>query len=84
LAPVNDVAAFLSDPQVAASGAVIAVEDGRAGPMRFLGSPARFPETPTSFRRLPPRLGEHTDEVLGEAGFGAGEIESLRAAAAVF
>lgn len=84
LAPVNDVAAFLEDPQVAASGAVIALEDGEAGAMRFLGSPARFPETPTSFRRLPPRLGEHTDEVLGEAGFGAEEIVGLRAAAAVF
>jgi crotonobetainyl-CoA:carnitine CoA-transferase CaiB-like acyl-CoA transferase len=84
LAPVNDVAAFLADPQVVASGAVIAMEDSEAGPMRFLGSPARFPDTPTSFRRMPPRLGEHTDEVLGEAGFGAEEIGTLRAACAVF
>jgi crotonobetainyl-CoA:carnitine CoA-transferase CaiB-like acyl-CoA transferase len=84
LAPVNDVAAFLADPQVVASGAVIAMEDSEAGPMRFLGSPARFRDTPTSFRRMPPRLGEHTDEVLGEAGFGAEEIGTLRAACAVF
>jgi crotonobetainyl-CoA:carnitine CoA-transferase CaiB-like acyl-CoA transferase len=83
LAPVNDVAAFLADPQVAASGAVVAMEDPEAGPMRFLGNPARFPDTPTSFRRLPPRLGEHTDEVLGEAGFAADEIEALRAGGAV-
>jgi crotonobetainyl-CoA:carnitine CoA-transferase CaiB-like acyl-CoA transferase len=52
--------------------------------MRFLASPVRFPETPTSFRHLPPRLGEHTDEVLGEAGFGGEEIEALRTAGAVF
>ena len=84
LAPVNDVAAFLADPQVAASGAIVAMEDPEAGPMRFLGSPVRFPDTPTSFRHRPPRLGEHTDEVLGEAGFGAEEIGALRAACAVF
>jgi len=84
LAPVNDVAAFLEDPQVAASGAVVTVDDAEAGPMRFLASPARFRETPTSFRRLPPRLGQHTDEVLGEAGFGAEEIRALRAVSAVF
>jgi crotonobetainyl-CoA:carnitine CoA-transferase CaiB-like acyl-CoA transferase len=84
LAPVNDVAAFLQDPQVAASGAIVAMEDAQAGSMRFLASPVRFPETPTSFRHLPPRLGEHSDEVLGEAGFGGEEIEALRTAGAVF
>ena len=84
IAPVNDLAAFLADPQVAAGGAVVTVEDAQAGPMRFLGNPVRFPDTPTSFRRLPPRLGEHTDEVLSEAGFGTEEIVTLRTAAAVF
>ena len=84
LAPVNDVAAFLADPQVAANGVVIALEDAEAGSMRFLGNPARLPETPASFRRLPPRLGQHTDEVLGEAGFGAEEIAGLRGSGAVF
>jgi formyl-CoA transferase len=51
--------------------------------MRFLGNPVRFP-TPTSFRRLPPRLAQHTDEVLGDAGFAGDEIKALRAAGAVF
>jgi len=83
MAPVNDVDAFLADPQVAASGAVVALEDPEAGPMRFLGNPVRFPDTPTSFRRRTPRLGEHTDEVHPEAGIAATEIETLRAAAAV-
>jgi crotonobetainyl-CoA:carnitine CoA-transferase CaiB-like acyl-CoA transferase len=84
LAPVNDVAAFMADPQVAASGAVVPMEDPEAGPMRFLGNPVRFPDTPTSFRRLPPRLAQHTEEVLGETGFGADEIEALRAINAIF
>lgn len=83
IAPVNDVAAFLADPQVAANGAVVAVEDPEAGMMRFLGSPMRLPSTPTSFRRRPPRLGEHSDEILAEAGFPPEEIAALREGATV-
>ena len=38
-----------------------------AGRITVLGNPLRFSETPTSVRRPPPRLGEHTEEVVGEA-----------------
>ena len=83
IAPVHDVTAFLADPQVAASGAVVAMDDPEAGPMRFLGNPVRLPDTPTSFRRRPPRFGEHTDEILAEAGLAVEEIAALRGAGAV-
>ena len=39
--------------------------------------PARFSDSPPSVRRLWPRLGEHTGEVLAEAGFGAAEIATI-------
>jgi crotonobetainyl-CoA:carnitine CoA-transferase CaiB-like acyl-CoA transferase len=80
---VNDVAAFMVDPQVAASGAVVPMEDPEAGRCAF-SKPVRFPDTPTSFRRLPPRLAQHTEEVLCETGFGPDEIEALRAINAIF
>ncbi|MER6594363.1 CoA transferase, partial [Micromonospora purpureochromogenes] len=43
----------------------------------------RFSATPTSVRRPPPRPGEHTDELLAEAGFDAERVAALRAAGAV-
>ncbi|MBM4267775.1 MAG: CoA transferase [Deltaproteobacteria bacterium] len=83
LAPANDVADFLCDPQVASNRTVFETEDPGAGRMRMIRNPVRFADTPTSLRRRPPRLGEHTDEVLREIGYTAEEIGALRAEGAV-
>src|SRR5258706_440776 len=83
LAPVNGVREFMADPQTRANRTVFEVEDPRAGTLRQLAHPARYSETPATLRRLPPQLGEHTDEVLVEAGYRADEIRELRASGAV-
>jgi len=82
-ARVNDVEDFLAEPQVANNETVIDVEDPRFGATRYLRHPVRYEKTPAGLRRHPPRLGEHTTEILGEAGFRDDEIEALRSAGAI-
>jgi len=48
-------------------------------PVNTVASPLRLSATPPVLRRPPPRLGEHTDEVLGELGLSAAEVAALRA-----
>jgi crotonobetainyl-CoA:carnitine CoA-transferase CaiB-like acyl-CoA transferase len=67
---INSVAQALETEQAKARDMVATVEHPTAGLLRLLGVPFKFSETPTSIRRPPPLLGEHTDEVLTD-GFGA-------------
>ena len=67
------------DPQVRHRGMKIAMAHP-AGEAPLIGSPLKLSETPVSYRRPPPTLGEHTDEVLAQLlGLGADERRALRA-----
>lgn len=50
--------------------------------MRMPGIPATYGKTPGTIRRLPPRLGEHSLEILREAGVPEPEIDALLASGA--
>jgi crotonobetainyl-CoA:carnitine CoA-transferase CaiB-like acyl-CoA transferase len=67
--PILTYDRVLSDPQVLAREMVVEVQHPRAGRTRVLGVPIKLSATPGSIRRPAPILGEHTDEVLREAGY---------------
>ncbi len=78
--PINDLDQVFRNPQVRARGLRIDVPREDAGPVPLVGSPMRFSATPVSYRRAPPRLGEHTNEVLGEIlGYDAAQIAAVMA-----
>ena len=77
---MNDFADFLADPQTRHNQTVFEVADAAGARTRYLTHAVRYADTPASFRRLPPRVGEHTDEVLREAGCTEAEVRALREA----
>lgn len=78
-APVYDLEQFMQDPQVRHNRTVFDAQDPCGGSTRYVRHPAEFGETPATLRRHPPRYGEHTDEVLAEAGYAGADIAALRA-----
>jgi crotonobetainyl-CoA:carnitine CoA-transferase CaiB-like acyl-CoA transferase len=75
--PVLSIGEMLTDPQVLAREMVVEVEHSRLGPMKTLGPPVKFSETPNRVRRGAPQLGQHTQEVLKEYGYSEAEIKQL-------
>jgi crotonobetainyl-CoA:carnitine CoA-transferase CaiB-like acyl-CoA transferase len=78
-APVLSREEVLRDAQVVANQLIVETAHPHAGPMRQPRPAARFERTPASLSRFAPLLGEHTDEVLAEAGVAAAELSALRA-----
>jgi crotonobetainyl-CoA:carnitine CoA-transferase CaiB-like acyl-CoA transferase len=81
--PINDLADVFADPQVREREMTVQMPHPLAGSVRLVASPMKFSLTPVQYRRPPPLLGEHTDQVLREFGFDESEIASLRAAKAI-
>ena len=79
-------AQVFDSPQVSQNGMLVAVEQPEAGRAEMMNVPFRLggASGPTARpMRAAPRLGEHTDAVLREAGYSPGEIAALRATGAV-
>ena len=81
--PVASVGEMLELPQTLAREMVLEVEHSLLGPVRTVGFPVKFSETPGSVRRGAPVLGEHTREVLGELGYTDEQVEDLVRSGAV-
>ena len=74
---VNSLDDLIEDPQLVASKFWQEFDHPTEGKIRLASSPINFDKTPTSIRHLAPRLGEHTVEVLSEAGFDKESIDDL-------
>jgi crotonobetainyl-CoA:carnitine CoA-transferase CaiB-like acyl-CoA transferase len=78
-APVNDYPGLVRHPQVVATGFITEQAHPRAGRFKTVATPVKLEKTPGTIRTPAPLLGEHSREVLAEAGFTRAEIESLAA-----
>lgn len=83
VAPVYSLDEVFADPHVQARGMIAEVEHPEFGRVRQVGVGPKFSDTPGAVRRTAPRRGEHTEEVLREAGYSREEIAELRAAGAI-
>ncbi len=80
-APVNDLHQVFEDPQVMSRAMRISMENEVAagGSVDLIGSPIKMSRTPVSYRQAPPRLGEHTNEILSsELKLNEERIQALR------
>lgn len=76
--PVLTRSEMVRHPHVQAMRLHEEIEHPRSGRLRQVRNAARFSKTPPDMRRLAPSLGEHTEEILAEAGYSAAEIAELR------
>ena len=75
--PILDLDEVLESDQVREREMVVSYEQPELGEVRQLGFPVKLSRTPASVHRPAPALGEHTAEVLGEAGLSPHEVDSL-------
>jgi formyl-CoA transferase len=64
--PINNLNQVFSMPQVEAREMLIHMKHPTIGDLPLVGSPLKFSDTPVEYRLPPPRLGEHTEQVLKE------------------
>lgn len=78
--PINDIEGVYADEQVKARGIQKEIAGARGEMMPTVANPIHFSETKIDYHRPPPRVGEHTDEVLAETlGLSAAELDALKA-----
>jgi crotonobetainyl-CoA:carnitine CoA-transferase CaiB-like acyl-CoA transferase len=74
---MNSLDDIVGDPHLNAIGYLQAVDHPSEGRIRMLAVPSEWSDTKPEYRRHAPRLGEHTREVLGEAGLSVQQITTL-------
>ena len=81
--PIYSIDQVFADPQVQHLRAAATVKHPKLGDIRIVNQAVKLSRTPASMARATPELGEHTNEILAELGYGAADIDSLRQGKAV-
>ncbi len=82
--PINQMDEVFADPQVQHLQMVLEADHPQTGKIRMVRNPVTFSRTPMDLRQAPPRLGEHTEEVLRDVlGYSTAVVAELRAAGVV-
>jgi crotonobetainyl-CoA:carnitine CoA-transferase CaiB-like acyl-CoA transferase len=75
--PIYDVQEVFDDPQVRRLGLPIELHHPEKGTVRLSGSAVTLQKTPVTYASAPPTLGEHTQEILRDAGYSSDDIARL-------
>jgi formyl-CoA transferase len=81
--PIYTMDQVFADPQVQHIGAAAEVEHRKLGRFRVVNQGVRLSRTPARIASAAPEVGEHTDEILAELGYGNEDVAQLRAAKAI-
>jgi formyl-CoA transferase len=76
--PILSMKEIAEEPSLRASGTIVEVDHPERGKYLTVGNPIKLSDSPTDVERSP-LLGEHTDEVLAQLGYGSEQIALLRA-----
>ena len=80
--PILKVSEVMKDPQVLHRNMIVDLEY-RGLKYQDKGIPVKMSKTPGSIRRMPPTLGQHTDEVLESIGYTEKQLQALRESGAI-
>jgi len=75
--PVLSIGEMHADPQALAREMIVETDHPAAGRVKTIGLPVKFSATPGGITRAAPLLGQHSREILAEAGFSAAEIDRM-------
>ncbi len=81
--PIYNLAEVFQDPQIRHQHMLVEMPHPVHGTVKLLGMPVKLSDTPGEFRLPPPLLGQHTEDILGEAGYAPKTIAELRAAGVI-
>ncbi|MDP6347033.1 MAG: CoA transferase, partial [Dehalococcoidia bacterium] len=77
-APILDYDEMAEDPQVLRNEYLVEMDHPTMGKVKTLGFPVKFSETPARIQSPAPEFGQHTEDVLLEAGYSWEDIAALR------